>query len=321
MYIVTGAVGFIGTCLVRELNNRGIENVLVVDRLDKSSKWKNFQEMRFFDYVDADSFLEMLYDFPDELADKIQGVFHLGACSSTTEMDMNFLMENNVNYSKAVFEFCSAHQVPLLYASSAATYGDGENGYDDESDISTLKPLNPYGQSKQLFDQWALKQTLTPPKWFGVKFFNVFGPFEYHKKEMRSVVHKSFEQINEVGRVRLFKSHKGGVADGEQLRDFVYGVDVARACVEMLGSGEGGLSGIYNMGTGEARSFKDLVTATFKAMNKPTNIEYFDMPENLRDQYQYFTEAKMNKFKTLLPEFTFLSLEDAVEDYVKNYLL
>jgi len=319
MYIVTGAVGFIGTCLVRELNKKGHENIILVDRLDDSSKWKNLQEMTYSEYINADRFIESLENY-GEKAKAIKGIFHLGACSSTTEMNMEYLMDNNVNYSKKIFEFCTTHQIPLLYASSAATYGDGENGYDDENSIDSLRPLNPYGQSKQIFDQWLLKQPSKPPIWYGIKFFNVFGPFEYHKGEMRSVVHKSYEQILATGKVRLFKSHREDFVDGGQMRDFVYGVDVARACVEMLEKGDYRLSGIFNMGTGVARSFKDLVEATFKAMDKEVNIEYFEMPDNLKNQYQYFTEAKMEKFKKLLPNFEFLSLEAAVEDYVKNYL-
>ena len=319
MYIITGAVGFIGTCIVRELNERGHENIIIVDRLDKSSKWKNLQEITYSEYINADKFLDSLDDF-GEKAKAIKGIFHLGACSSTTEMDMEYLMENNVNYSKKIFEFCTTHQIPLLYASSAATYGDGELGYDDENSIDKLKPLNPYGESKQIFDRWVLNQPSRPPIWYGVKFFNVFGPYEYHKGEMRSVVHKSYQQILSNGKVRLFKSHKEGYADGGQMRDFVYGVDVARACVEMLEKGDYRLSGIFNMGTSVARSFKDLAEATFKALGQEVNIEYFDMPENLRNQYQYFTEAKMVKFKKLLPDFEFMTLEDAVNDYVVKYL-
>lgn len=319
MYIVTGAAGFIGTCLVRELNKRGHENIIIVDRLDKSQKWKNLQEMVYSEYINADRFIDSLEGY-GEKAKAIKGIFHLGACSSTTEMDMEYLMDNNVNYSKKIFDFCTTHQIPLLYASSAATYGDGEKGYDDESSIDELRPLNPYGQSKQIFDQWVLKQPSRPPIWYGIKFFNVFGPFEYHKGEMRSVVHKSYEQILQTGKVRLFKSHKDGFSDGGQMRDFVYGVDVARACVEMLEKGDYRLSGIFNMGTSVARSFKDLATATFQALEKEPNIEYFDMPENLRNQYQYFTQAKMEKFKRLLPEFEFMSLEEAVKDYVVKYL-
>ena len=220
MYIVTGGVGFIGTCVVQELNRRGIEDIIIVDRLDESVKWKNLREIKFNEYINADEFIELI-GTNTSFNSKIKGVIHLGACSSTTEMDMEFLMDNNVNYSKDIFNFCTENDVPLLYASSAATYGDGEKGYDDNHDLlEKLRPLNPYGLSKHLFDLWVLKQEQVPSKWYGIKFFNVFGPFEYHKGDMRSVVHKSYGQIKKDGVVRLFKSHKEGFKDGEQLKRF-----------------------------------------------------------------------------------------------------
>ncbi len=237
-------------------------------------------------------------------------------------MDMDYLMKNNVLYSKNLFELARDLKVPFIYASSAATYGDGELGYDDDHEkVSGFKPLNPYGYSKQLFDEWVLAHEDRPSHWFGLKYFNVFGPNEYHKDDMSSLVFKAYHQILETGKVRLFKSHKEGFEDGKQLRDFVYVRDIVNAMVEMMDSKHASSSGIYNMGTGTANSFYDLAVHTFKAMGKEQNIEFFDMPERLRKQYQYFTEANMTKFNSLLPEFTFNPLDKAVHDYVTNYLM
>lgn len=317
MYIVTGAAGFIGSYLVEELNRRFGEQVILVDRLDDDERWKNLQKLKYIDFIDADEFLMSLEEIP---ADLIQGVFHMGACSSTTETDMGYLMENNTNYSKALFAYCAEFNIPFIYASSAATYGAGELGYSDNEDlVPKLKPLNRYGYSKQLMDEWALKQPVSPDRWAGVKFFNVYGPNECHKAGMRSVVIQAFEQINNSDKMKLFKSHKEGYADGEQLRDFVYVKDVVNAMIELMHK-EKCENGIYNLGTGVARSFKDLVVATFKAMNKEPNIEFIDMPEHLQAQYQYFTQADMEKsFRNL--DMKFHSLEEGVTDYVQSFLM
>jgi len=244
----------------------------------------------------------------------------MGACSSTTEMDVDFLRVNNVEYSQHIFNKCSEYKIPLIYASSAATYGAGELGYSDET-INGLKPLNPYGDSKQTFDQWAIDQTNTPPEWFGLKFFNVYGPNEYHKGHMMSVVKKAFEQIKEKGKVGLFKSYKKEFADGGQLRDFIYVKDVAHAMIELSRVQDSSKSGIYNLGTGKARSFADLARAVFKALNIEPNIEYIEMPESLRDQYQYYTQAEMGKLFKVISDTKFNSLEEGVADYVNNHLV
>ena len=320
MYIITGAAGFIGSVLVHHFNQLGVTDLLLVDTLEDGDKWLNLRDLKFSGII----YPEELWDHPvwtKPLA--IKGVFHMGACSDTTEADMDFLYDNNTLYTNLLFEICAKKKVPLVYASSAATYGDGELGYqDDHKLIAKLKPLNKYGWSKQLSDEWVLKQTKTPPAWFGVKFFNVFGPNEYHKGKMSSVVYHGFKQIQAEGEVKLFKSHRDGYVDGGQKRDFIYVKDACRAMVELLNAGKKKktLSGIYNLGTGEARTFSDLARATFAGLGKEANIRYIDMPENLRSQYQYFTQADMAKFKKALPKFKFMGLEAAVGDYVKNHL-
>jgi ADP-L-glycero-D-manno-heptose 6-epimerase len=319
MILITGGAGFIGSVLIRELNNMGREDLIIVDRLRDTYKWLNLRDTKFNEYIHADDFflpgMEILHN-------KIDFIFHIGACSATTERDMDFLMNNNVNYSKSLWALALENNIPLVYASSAATYGDGDLGYnDDHEEIPNLKPLNPYGWSKQLFDQWALKRPKTPIKWYGLKYFNVFGPNEYHKEDMRSLVHKGFEQINATAKMRLFKSHKEGFEDGVQLRDFIYVKDVCRAMLRMMNKNCHAENGIYNLGTGQERSFKDLAVATFKAMGVEENIEYFDMPESIRNQYQYFTKANMDKFHKNFPDFKFETLEESVTDYVQNYLM
>jgi ADP-L-glycero-D-manno-heptose 6-epimerase len=312
VFLVTGAAGLIGSVLVRELNLRGMDNIIAVDKTEDLS---NLKKAEYEAYLDASLLLQE--DFPWE---DIRYVFHMGACSSTTEMDVDFLRVNNVEYSQHIFNKCSEHKIPLIYASSAATYGDGELGYSDET-ITGLKPLNPYGDSKQIFDQWALEQVDTPPEWFGLKFFNVYGPNEYHKGHMMSVVKKAFEQIKEKGKVGLFKSYKKEFADGGQLRDFIYVKDVAYAMIELSRVQDSSLSGIYNLGTGKARSFADLAQAVFKALNLEPNIEYIEMPESLRDQYQYYTQAEMGKLFKVISDTKFNSLEEGVADYVNNHLV
>lgn len=319
MILVTGGAGFIGSVLVSELNRIGETDIVIVDRLEKSVKWKNLRDLKYREYIHADELFSGDYD---DLISETDIIYHMGACSSTTELDMDFLMKNNVQYSKALFQFAATKNVPIIYASSAATYGDGELGYDDnEDELHKLRPLNPYGYSKQLFDEWVLRETTAKPDhWFGLKFFNVFGPNEYHKEEMRSLVHKAYGQIKESGKVKLFKSHKEGFKDGEQLRDFIYVKDVIRVMIELSYTDKAQFSGIYNLGTGKARSFKDLVLATFKAMGKNPEIEYIDMPLSIRNQYQYFTEANTEKLLSAIPGFEFTNLETAVLDYVTNHL-
>lgn len=319
MILLTGGAGFIGSVLLKELNKLGRHDILVVDRLRNSSKWLNLRGGQFAHYIYAD---ELFLPENSTWLSKVRCIYHMGACSATTEMDMDYLMKNNVEYSKKLFRFAADRKIPMIYASSAATYGAGEQGYsDDESKISNLRPLNPYGYSKQLFDEWVLTQKKTPYVWFGVKFFNVYGPNEYHKLTMRSVVYKSFTEIRDQGKVQLFKSHRPDYQDGMQLRDFVYVKDIVAAMIALLSLNDPKTSGIYNLGTGKARSFNDLTIATFKAMGKEPRIEYVDMPEGIRNQYQYFTEAKMEKLSKVLPHFRFSSLEEGVSDYVKNYLL
>ena len=320
MYIITSAAGFIGSVLVHHFNTLGITDLLLVDELESGDKWLNLRDLKFSRMIHP----EMLFE--DAVWSKpqaIKGVFHMGACSDTTEMDMDYLYYNNTQFTNDLFSVCTQKKIPFLYASSAATYGEGEQGYKDDHKLcSKLKPLNKYGWSKKLSDDWILNQKKTPPCWFGVKFFNVFGPNEYHKGKMSSVVYHGFNQIKEKGQVRLFKSHREGYKDGGQMRDFVYVKDVCRAMIELMQAGKKKptLSGIYNLGTGEARSFADLARATFKALKLKENIEYFDMPETLRAQYQYYTQADMAKLKKALPKFKFHSLEEAVADYVQKHL-
>jgi len=318
MILVTGGAGFIGSLLIGELNKKGRQDIIVVDRIGKSDRWLNLRGLQYQEYIHADELFSGSYD---DVIEDCEIIYHMGACSSTTEQDMDFLFENNVNYSKSLFLFSSHKRIPIIYASSGATYGSGEQGYDDDHEkVDDLLPLNRYGYSKHLFDQWVLNCQDKPDHWFGLKFFNVYGPNEYHKGSMSSLVYKAHQQIKECGSVKLFKSHKDGFKDGEQLRDFVYGIDIVRAMIELSNPNYAKGSGIYNLGTGQARSFYDLVDSTFKAISMDTKVEFIPMPEELRDQYQYYTCAEMGKLKKLLPNFSFCSLEDGVKDYVCNYL-
>lgn len=320
MYIVTGAAGFIGSCIVQKLNDMGIENIICVDRLESDEKWLNLRGVQYYEFIHADEFIQ-----PDILGtlfeEGITQIYHMGACSSTTERNVDYLMKNNTEYSQILYRYCSEYDVPICYASSAATYGAGENGYNDNEDnLDKLVALNAYGYSKHLMDEWVIKQIKRPKTWFGVKFFNVYGPNEYHKEGMKSVVAQAYSQIEKTGKMKLFKSHKEGYENGEQLRDFVYVKDVVNAMISLMNADHEITNGIYNLGTGQARSFKDLAVATFKAMGKEENIEFIDMPESLREQYQYYTQADMDKFSKALPDFKFNSLEEGVNDYVQNYL-
>lgn len=320
MILVTGAAGFIGSVIVKQLNDKGHEDLILCDHFESGDKWKNLRGLKYDSFVQV----EDLFDHPIwKKPAGLKAIYHMGACSDTTELDMDFLYDNNTQYTNQLLTLAAQKNIPIVYASSAATYGAGEQGYvDDHKGIPALKPLNKYGYSKQLSDEWILKQKKKPKVWFGVKFFNVFGPNEYHKGKMSSVVYQSFNQIRDVGEVKLFKSHRPDYKDGEQLRDFVYVKDVVRAMIELIEAGKKKptLSGIYNLGTGEARSFHDLVKATFTSMDLKPKIQFIDMPLELRNQYQYYTQAEMGKLKKALPKFKFMKLEDAVNDYVRNHL-
>lgn len=322
--VVTGAAGFIGSCLVGFLNNEGYENLILVDDFSHPEKEANLDEKNFLQKIER----EVFFDWLRNKNLKIDFVYHIGARTDTTEFDYSVHEHLNVEYSKNVWQHCSQNNIPMVYASSAATYGAGEWGYsDDESIIENLRPLNPYGVSKNEFDKWGLRQAQdgsAPPAWAGLKFFNVYGPNEYHKARMASVIFHSYNQIMKNGFVKLFKSHKKEFKDGEQLRDFIYVKDVLKICFWFLECWQKDpktfISGIYNVGTGKARTFDDLVKAIFSGLDKSPEIKYIDMPEDIRDTYQYFTEADMHKIKAAGYIQLFYSLENGVDDYVRNYL-
>lgn len=317
MIVITGAAGFIGSALIWGLNKQSFDDILVVDELLCDQRWKNLVNLRFSDFVHKDDFVDFLKT--GAFGDKIDGIIHMGACSDTTEKNADYLLRNNYEYTKHLAEWCIEEEKRFLYASSGATYGDGSMGFSDDHElIPKLRPLNMYGYSKQLFDKWVLAQNITD-RVVGLKYFNVFGPNEYHKGEMRSVVHKTFEQIQQSGKVRLFKSYNPNYKNGWQLRDFIYIKDVVD--MTLWAYQHGNVSGIFNIGTGKARSFYDLAVAVFSVMGKPVNIEYVDMPESIRGKYQYFTQAKMEKFRNAGYSEDTTSLEDGIADYVKNYLL
>ncbi len=314
MIIVTGANGFIGSALVWELNQKGYRDVVAVDSV-------GLEERNLLNNKAYTKFLmkDQIWDFLRSAdAHRVKWIFHMGACSSTTEKNWDFLKENNLEYSQKLFEWCTENQKDIVYASSAATYGGGENGFDDTFDSEKLKPLNLYGDSKVLMDRWALTQTKQPHHWYGVKFFNVFGPNEYHKGAQASVVYKAFHQIQESHSLGLFKSYNPDYKDGEQKRDFVYVKDVVRWMVELMDKKPA--NGLYNMGYGQARTWLDLARATFKAMKEDLKINWLEMPDNLKDQYQYFTEANMKKWQDANLSTPEWPLEKAIQDYVQNYL-
>jgi len=316
MIIVTGGAGFIGSAFVWKLNQKGIEDIVIVDQLGSDDKWKNLVNLRFADYIHKNEFMNLVLE--DEVPFEASAVIHMGACSSTTERDADYLWENNYLYSRELAAWALSHNARFIYASSAATYGDGALGFsDDHEKISQLKPINMYGYSKQIFDLWVLKNKLED-KIVGIKYFNVFGPNEYHKGDMSSVIYKAFKQIKETGKMRLFKSYRKEYPDGGQLRDFVYVKDCLNVMWWFFKNPE--VNGIYNLGTGKARTWKDLIKSVFAAMERKTNIQYIEMPVALRDQYQYFTEAQMNKLKSAGCPVTFAPLEETVRDYVVNYL-
>jgi ADP-L-glycero-D-manno-heptose 6-epimerase len=315
--LITGAAGFIGSCLAGYLNELGYENLILVDDFGVEEKRVNWEGKAYIAVVERQS----LFFWLGEKEPVIDFVFHLGARTDTTEFDYAIHQELNVDFTKQIWNYCTIQNVPLVYASSAATYGAGELGYKDDHDIiEQLHPLNPYGISKNEIDKWIIHQEDHPPFWAGLKFFNVYGPNEYHKARMASVIFHSFNQISATGKVKLFQSHKEGFTDGEQLRDFIYVKDILKVCVWLMDNQPASASGIYNLGTGKARSFNDLVKATFAAINKEPVIEYIPMPEDIRDKYQYFTEADMNKLKAIGYADSFYELEEGVSDYVQHYL-
>ncbi|MGJ8661227.1 MAG: ADP-glyceromanno-heptose 6-epimerase [Bacteroidota bacterium] len=316
MIVVTGAAGFIGSCLVSRLNNAGYDHIIVVDDFSKHEKDHNLEGKTFDAKVERASFFEWL----EEFGDKVDIVFHIGARTDTTEFDKSIFDELNVDYSQKMWNSCIKHNINLVYASSGATYGLGEFGYkDDHETIEKLIPLNPYGDSKNDFDKWVLAQEKHPPFWAGLKFFNVYGPNEYHKGRMASVIFHTFHQIKENGSMRLFRSHNPAYKDGGQLRDFVYVKDVVEVCMFLMKDEP--QNGIYNLGTGKARTFLDLATNTFEALDKEPVISYVDTPADIRDKYQYFTQADMTKLLSQGYNGGFHTLEEGVEDYVKNYLI
>ncbi|MGL5122897.1 MAG: ADP-glyceromanno-heptose 6-epimerase [Fusobacteriaceae bacterium] len=323
MIIVTGAAGFIGSTFIWKLNTMGIKDIIAVDKMRNGEKWLNLRKREYSDWVDKDELFSWLAC--NENAKKITGVVHVGACSATTETDGDFLMNNNYDYTKKLWNFCAENNINFVYASSAATYGLGELGYNDEmteEEFQKLMPLNKYGYSKKYFDDWAFKQEKKPKQWQGIKYFNVYGPQEYHKERMASMVFHTYNQFNESGKVKLFKSHKKEYKDGEQLRDFIYIKDVLDVMYYFLM--EKVESGVYNLGTGKARSFYDLSLTTMRAIKSDVKgedvIEFIPMPEDLRGRYQYFTEASMNKLKKSGYKKEFYTLEEGIKDYVENYL-
>jgi len=317
MYLVTGGAGFIGSAFLAELNAQGIDDILVVDRLGSSDKWRNLRNKKIDDFLTVDRFVELLSR--NALPKKITAVVHLGACSSTVEQNADYMVQNNYRFSRELAEWALSQKLRFIYASTAATYGDGSQGFSDaEESIPSLLPLNIYAYSKQLFDFWALN-TKALQSMVGLKFFNVYGPNEYHKGPMRSVIHKAFEQIISHGRVELFKSAHPDFNDGEQSRDFIYVKDCTKILSWFLEHPE--TNGIFNLGTGKARSYNDLANAVFNALDKPSSIHYIEMPEEIRDKYQNYTQAEMEKLQSVIPSLSFQSLEDGVGDYVKSYLI
>lgn len=315
MIIVTGAAGFIASGLISKLNQEGFNQIVAVDRFGDQQKSKNLVGKNILAKIERSEFFEWL----NQNAQEVEFIFHLGARTDTAEFDLELLEELNTDYSKKIWKACIKNQIPLVYASSAATYGGGEHGYnDDHNVIDKLEPLNPYGVSKNDFDKWVVRQEEQPFFWAGLKFFNVYGPNEYHKGRMASVILHAFNQIKTSGKMKLFRSHNKDFKDGEQMRDFVYVKDVVEVCYFLMHHRKN--SAIYNLGSGKARTFLDLVKSTFKAMEVKEDISFIDTPEDIRDKYQYFTEANMSKLLEIGYDKGFTSLEDGVNDYVKNYL-
>lgn len=314
MIIVTGGAGFIGSCVVRTLNDAGIKNIIIVDNIAETDKWLNIRNKRFIKYVHKSKFLEELPTYKN-----VEAIIHMGAQSSTTERNFEYLWNNNFEYTKALWNYSAEKHISFIYASSAATYGDGMEGFDDKMDIDLLESLNGYGYSKQLFDQWVKHQAKTfPAQYIGLKFFNVYGPNEYFKASMASMIFHGFRQIKECGKIKLFKSYNQNYKDGSQMRDFVYVKDICRVIYWLLENKH--VCGLYNVGTGRAQSFAELAEATFHALGLEPNIEYIDMPEKLRTKYQYYTKAEMSKLREAGYDKSFLDLKMGIKDYVQNYL-
>ena len=320
MIVITGGAGMIGSIIAWHLNTKlKRDDLVIVDRITHEDQWQNLVKRQYIQYLDKDQLFDWLKDRND-----IEAVIHMGAISATTERDFNKLLEANIHYSQNLWNWCASHEVPFFYASSAATYGSGDSGYNDAS-LEHLRPLNSYGYSKHFFDQWAMRQTAenSPPSWAGFKFFNVYGPNEYHKERMASVAFHTFNQFSETGTMRLFKGTKVDVKDGEQLRDFIYVKDAAAVVVHFFVAAlnKPAPNGIYNLGTGQARSFKDLATSVMASTGRTPSITYIDMPKDLQGKYQYFTEANMTKLRAAGYIQPFMCLEDGVKDYVQNYLM
>lgn len=328
MYIITGAAGFIGSCLLAYLNEKGISDIIIVDDFKQyEDKTPNWESKQFLEKVERDDFFSW---WTNEVASpntngqntprSISGVFHLGARTDTTEFDESIFQTLNIEYSQEIFRRCTAQNIPLVYASSAATYGEGELGYEDRHDIlDQLQPLNPYGRSKNDFDKWVLAQKQLPPAWYGLKFFNVYGPNEFHKGRMASVIFHTYRQLKATGGMKLFKSHRPDYQDGHQSRDFIYVKDLCQIMWWLMEQ-QPSQHGLYNMGTGQARTFLDLAIATFNAAGVAPNISFIDTPADIRDKYQYFTEANMQKLRAAGYEQPFHSLEEGVHDYVQQHL-
>lgn len=317
LIIVTGGAGFIGSCIVRTLNDNGYTNLVVVDNIASTLKWKNLRNKRYLEYLNRNELEKRL---EDGVYTECKAVIHMGACSSTTQADFDYLWKNNVDYSKMLWNFCADKGIPFIYASSAATYGNGDEGFvDDVKRINDLRPLNAYGYSKQAFDQWTLKQKVQPSQHVGLKFFNVYGPNEYCKGSMASMVFHGFNQIIDTGKIRLFRSCHKDYADGAQERDFVYVKDVCDVIMYFLDHSE--YSGIFNVGTGRAQTFRELAEATFEALGRESNIEYFDMPETLKANYQYHTQADISSLRSIGYKKEFHDLKSGVRDYVLEHLV
>ncbi|MBN1114906.1 MAG: ADP-glyceromanno-heptose 6-epimerase [Oligoflexia bacterium] len=317
MIVITGAAGFIGSVLTRFLNSRGRKDLLLVDRIEKKNKKPNIEHAEYIEFIDRDDFINDAEN--NRLSSEIELVLHIGACTDTTEFNLDYLLRQNYEYSKKLCSWCINNNAGFIYASSAAVYGDGSAGFSDSDDLTPeLKPLNPYGVSKWKFDDWLIKNRLTDSV-TGLRFFNVFGPNEYHKDKMASVIFRSFPHVREKGVIKLFKSYREGIAHGEQKRDFIYVKDIVKVIGYFIDNPS--ISGIFNLGTGAARSFNDLAASMFSAVNRETKIEYIEMPEEIRDKYQYFTEADMTRLYSTGYKGKFSTLEESVSDYIRNYLL
>jgi ADP-L-glycero-D-manno-heptose 6-epimerase len=320
MIVITGGAGMIGSMIAWNLNQQGRDDLIIVDRQQHPEQWQNLCHRRIADYLDKDELFPWL-ESRHEHRKGIDAIIHMGAISATTERDFNRLVQDNLRYSQHLWAWCAKHEVPFLYASSAATYGAGENGYDDREQM--LRPLNGYGYSKYLFDQWVARQVktgaATPPQWCGFKFFNVYGPNEYHKERMASVVFHTYNQVRDTGTMCLFKSDRADVADGMQSRDFIYVKDAASIVTYFLGNPQH--SGIFNAGSGEARSFRDLAENVMVSMGKDKSITWIEMPDDLKGKYQYFTQAEIQKLRAAGYTQALTSLEDGIRDYVQNYLM